>query len=78
MADQVLGIGSYFSSELEKLCAARIPLKMTGPASMPYPFISGDESLLRSKSFVNIVRQKDFIFTRIIIGFSEACTLRSI
>ena len=23
VADQVLGIGSYFSSELEKLCAAR-------------------------------------------------------
>ena len=48
VADQVLGIGSYFSSELEKLCAARgIPLKMTGPASMPYPFISGDESLFK-------------------------------
>ena len=41
---------------------------------MPYPFISGDESLLRSKSFVNIVRQKDFIFTRIIIGFRSMHT----
>jgi glutamate-1-semialdehyde 2,1-aminomutase len=63
VAGQVLRIGAEFSSKLEKITASRgIPLKMTGPASMPYPFISGDESLFKIQKFCQFCAAEGLYF----------------
>ena len=48
VAESVLKKGERFCSSLEKIAAERgVPLRMTGPSSMPYPWIDGDKSLFQ-------------------------------
>ncbi len=52
VAEQVMHLGDYFVSELEKVCqAGNLELKMSGPPSMPYPYIVGDDHLFQIQDF---------------------------
>jgi glutamate-1-semialdehyde 2,1-aminomutase len=52
VASYIQNIGKFFSSKLEVLTANHgLPLKMTGPPSMPYPFIEGDSNLYKIQKF---------------------------
>ena len=50
--ENVLHKGSYFCQKLEEVSLKNnLPLRMTGPQSMPYPWIEGDENLFMIQKF---------------------------
>lgn len=52
VAKSVLSKGLYFCEELQKLASEfNFQLKMTGPASMPYPWFENDENLYLIQKF---------------------------
>ncbi|MDG1138859.1 MAG: aminotransferase class III-fold pyridoxal phosphate-dependent enzyme [Opitutales bacterium] len=55
VAEQVLAKGTYFCNKLTEVAKKfDIPLSMTGPASMPYPFIEDDHNLFKIQGFCRL------------------------
>ena len=69
VAKQVLSKGKYFCDQLESVAKKQnFPLLMTGPPSMPYPFVEEILTFLKSKSFADSVPKKVYTFIHIITG----------
>lgn len=63
VASKVLKFGYSFASKLEELTKDHgIPLKMTGPASMPYPYIEGDANLFKIQKFCQLCSEEGLYF----------------
>ena len=63
VADNVMSKGCYFASAMhEKAKQYKFSLKLTGPASMPYPWFDGDENLFLIQKFCEIVSRRGLYF----------------
>jgi glutamate-1-semialdehyde 2,1-aminomutase len=63
VANHVLDKGKYFCSGLESLALEfNFKLRMTGPASMPYPWFDGDDDLYRIQNFCQIASKYGLFF----------------
>ena len=63
IASKVLNIGEMFVRRLEKLTNSYgVELKMTGPPSMPYPFIEGDTNLFKIQKFCQFCSEEGLYF----------------
>lgn len=63
VANSVLLKGDYFCKGLcERAQKYKIPLIMTGPSSMPYPWIEGDDDLFRIQKFCELAASKGLYF----------------
>ena len=63
VAEQVMRKGEYFCSKLEKIAQENeLPLAMTGPASMPYPWIEGDNNLFSIQKFSRFCAKEGLYF----------------
>jgi glutamate-1-semialdehyde 2,1-aminomutase len=63
VAQSVLIKGLDFSSRLERVAQEqKIPLRMTGPPSMPYPWIEGDNNLFELQKFCRFCADEGLYF----------------
>ena len=63
VASYIQKMGNFFSSKLEILTANYgVPLKMTGPPSMPYPFIEDDSNLYKIQKFCQSCAEEGLYF----------------
>ena len=63
VAEEVLAKGTYFCSKLTDVAKSfDIPLSMTGPTSMPYPFIENDDNLFKIQEFCRLCAGEGLYF----------------
>jgi glutamate-1-semialdehyde 2,1-aminomutase len=63
VAKQVLSKGKYFCDQLESVAKKQnFPLLMTGPPSMPYPFVEGDFNLFKIQEFCRFCAEEGLYF----------------
>ena len=63
VAESILAKGEYFCSGIcTRAKKYNLPLIMTGPCSMPYPWFEGDENLFRIQKFCKIAAHKGLYF----------------
>ena len=63
VAKQVLSKGKYFCDQLESVARKQnFPLTMTGPSSMPYPFVEGDSNLFKIQEFCRLCAEEGLYF----------------
>lgn len=63
VAQSVLAKGEYFCNGLiERAQEFDLPLTMTGPSSMPYPWFKGDEDLFRIQKFCELSAKQGLYF----------------
>ena len=63
VAEQVTDKGSFFAKGMEELANKYdYPLKMTGPASMPYPWFDGDDDLFLLQNFCRLAAGEGLFF----------------
>lgn len=63
VAESILAKGEYFCSGMfTRAKKYNLPLIMTGPFSMPYPWFEGDENLFRIQKFCKIAADKGLYF----------------